>query len=120
MSEKMDGVRAYWNGEKLITRYDSIIPCPPWFTSSLPSFIKLDGELWMGKRTTHATITKVLNSKDFSSWSQIGYYVFDVLSSSGTYEERMEQMESIKSTLPPHVHVVKNIQCEGTAHLHSY
>ena len=29
-------------------------------------------------------------------------------------------MDSIKSSLPCHVHVVDNIQCTGTDHLHKY
>lgn len=120
MSEKMDGVRGYWNGEKLLSRHEKEISCPPWFTSSLPKFTQLDGESWMGKGTTHVNVTKVPNSNDSSAWSKIGYYVFDIPSSPGTYEERMEQMETIKPALPPHVHIVKNIHCEGTEHLHNY
>src|SRR4051812_18594085 len=49
LSEKMDGVRAYWNGEKLIAKQGKKIDCPNWFTEGLPSGIKLDGELWLGR-----------------------------------------------------------------------
>ena len=48
MSEKMDGVRAYWNGEKMISRQGTVIPCPLWFISALPTNISFDGELWDG------------------------------------------------------------------------
>jgi ATP-dependent DNA ligase len=44
MSEKLDGVRAYWNGQKLISRHSKEILCPNWFTQELNK-ISLDGEL---------------------------------------------------------------------------
>lgn len=149
MTEKMDGVRGHWNGEKFISRQGKLISCPEWFSSTLPTFITLDGkrlisrkgkaipcpellasilptdvtldgELWMGQGSSNVNLMKVLNSTKDSDWSQIGYYVYDISSSPGTYEERMEQMEAIKSVLPPHVHIVENIQCRGTEHLLSY
>lgn len=45
MSEKLDGIRAYWDGEKLSTRQMRAIAAPEWFTKNLPPFA-LDGELW--------------------------------------------------------------------------
>ncbi len=58
----MDGVRAYWNGEKLISRNSIDISCPSWFVKDLPKGIKLDGELWMGRENFERTIA-ILNSK---------------------------------------------------------
>ena len=49
ISEKMDGIRAYWNGEKLISKHSKEISCPNWFIEELPKGMKLDGELWMGR-----------------------------------------------------------------------
>ena len=37
MSEKLDGIRAYWTGSKLVTRNGNEIHAPAWFTDSLPS-----------------------------------------------------------------------------------
>src|SRR5690348_4120658 len=85
MSEKMDGVRAYWDGKQLISRQGNLIPSSTELSIRLPTSIALDGELWMGTGTTHENVTKVLKSKK-GDWSQIGYYVFDILSSPGTYE----------------------------------
>ena len=47
----MDGVRAYWNGKKLMSRHGKDIECPSWFTEGLPIGVKLDGELWMGRES---------------------------------------------------------------------
>lgn len=48
VSEKLDGVRGYWNGTELLTRGGHRIETPPWFTQGWPSQ-PLDGELWMGR-----------------------------------------------------------------------
>ena len=45
MSEKLDGIRAYWDGEKLQTRKGKKIYAPKWFLKNFPKF-ELDGELW--------------------------------------------------------------------------
>lgn len=115
----MDGVRAYWDGDKFLTRAGNIISCPEWFISTLPTSLTLDGELWMGKGTTHENVTKVLHTKN-GDWSQMGYYVFDAPSFSGTYEERMKKMDVVQSLLSPHIHIVENIQCTGAHHLQKY
>ena len=117
----MDGVRAYWNGEQLISRQGKVISCledVKWF-ERLPTNVELDGELWMGHGTTHENIIKVLNTKS-GDWSQIGYYIFDVPSNRGTYEDRIAEMKALKSTLPLQVHVVENIRCSGEEHLMEY
>src|SRR4051812_34623257 len=49
MSEKLDGVRAYWDGKKLWSRLGNEFLAPDWFTAPLPAF-PLDGELWGGRK----------------------------------------------------------------------
>jgi len=119
MSEKMDGMRGFWDCHNMISRHGNLIPSPSWFTSELPMDITLDGELWMGPGTTHEKFMKVLKSKT-ADWGQIGYYLFDIPSCTGTYEERMEKLENLKEILPSHVRLVANIQCTGNAHLNEY
>ena len=48
VSEKLDGVRAYWNGRHLVSRQGNIFSAPEWFIAPLPK-IALDGELWIGR-----------------------------------------------------------------------
>ena len=48
VSEKYDGVRGYWDGEKLLTRGGQRINAPAWFTSGWPT-TPFDGELWAGR-----------------------------------------------------------------------
>src|SRR5262245_58339892 len=47
MSEKLDGFRAYWDGQKFISRLGNLIHAPDWFMAGLPD-VPLDGELWLG------------------------------------------------------------------------
>ena len=76
----MDGVRGYWNGERLLSKKGKeIINCPKWFTEKLPSTTSLDGELWMERGNSHTQRTVVLkSSSNDSDWSRIGYYIYDV------------------------------------------
>ncbi len=46
MSEKLDGVRAYWNGRQLLSRSGKSFAVPNWFIKNFPPF-ELDGELWL-------------------------------------------------------------------------
>src|SRR5210317_1978311 len=48
VSEKYDGVRAFWNGEQLLSRQGNVIQAPAWFIEPLPDE-PLDGELWLGR-----------------------------------------------------------------------
>ena len=50
VSEKLDGVRAYWDGRQLISRQGNRFAAPAWFTAGFPD-TPLDGELWMGRGT---------------------------------------------------------------------
>jgi ATP-dependent DNA ligase len=36
MSEKLDGVRAYWDGKQLLSRLGNPLAAPDWFTQRFP------------------------------------------------------------------------------------
>src|SRR5690349_7552437 len=103
MSEKMDGVRAYWDGEYLLSRHCKSLNNPKYFVETFPN-VAMDGELWMG-RDTWEQIISVLNSKDSDGWKNLKYYVFDLPSSSSPFEERMKELENLKNILPEHVKI---------------
>jgi len=46
MSEKLDGVRCYWNGTNMYTRTGKDFNPPQWFKDGLPKDLALDGELF--------------------------------------------------------------------------
>lgn len=88
MSEKIDGIRAYWDGQQLWSRTGKEIHAPLFFTQDLPKGIPLDGELFMNESIALAS-TSNLFSKVCSitrkkipvdeEWSNISFYVFDTV-----------------------------------------
>ena len=112
----MDGVRAYWDGKRLLSRNVKKFSVPSHFKSELPS-LPLDGELWMGRGTFEELISNI-NLKKLGNWNDIGYYIFDLPSSSAPYYERYNQMRQLK--LPKHVHIVSSTECTGKFHLEMF
>ncbi|TDO96939.1 DNA ligase [Marinomonas balearica] len=77
VSEKYDGIRAIWTGDRLVTKNGHPIHAPSWFIKDLPK-IWLDGELWGGRNKYQFVASTVLdNTPDDSSWRQIKYMIFD-------------------------------------------
>ncbi len=95
VSEKLDGVRAYWDGTHLISRQGNIYPAPEWFTAALPQ-IALDGELWLG-REKFAQLSGLVRRQSSSDadWRDIRYMVFDLPGSDDTFDERLKQLKQI-------------------------
>ena len=58
ISEKLDGVRAYWTGSGFLSRQGNVFYAPDWFTSGLPQ-MPLDGELWLGRKKFQRTVSIV-------------------------------------------------------------
>lgn len=89
VSEKLDGVRAYWDGHQLLTRSGRVIPAPAWFISALPS-TPMDGELWSG-RGEFSWLAGVLNRSQQrdEDWRKIRYMVFDLPQMATTFTERL-------------------------------
>ncbi len=89
VSEKLDGVRAYWDGARLLTRAGNVIAAPGWFTARLPT-MALDGELWGGRKSFERTSGVVRSSTpDDSAWRALAYMVFDLPHDSRTFDERV-------------------------------
>jgi DNA ligase-1 len=119
MSEKLDGVRAYWTGEKLITRNGNEIHAPEWFLNSLPS-IALDGELFAGRGEFQKTVSIVRKKKPVDSeWRSMHYRVFDAPEVPGPVEKRWAAMnKAIRGK--KHVETVEQVKCKGESHLRQY
>ena len=111
----MDGIRAYWDGKDLYSKQGRSLNAPQSFLRGFPQ-IPLDGELWAG-RCGFEALMSALNSKD-TEWVGIQYYVFDLPSLNGPYEERMERLNDI--SLPDHVKVVEVKKCAGPRQLEDH
>jgi DNA ligase-1 len=87
MSEKLDGVRAYWDGKQFLSRQGNIYHAPDWFIEGLPS-VPLDGELWIGRKKFQRTVSIVRRQDKSDLWKEVRYLVFDAPAASGGFEER--------------------------------
>ena len=67
MSEKLDGMRAWWTGTEFVSRLGNPINAPPWFTASLPK-VPLDGELWCGRGQFSQVVSIVKNTARQEDW----------------------------------------------------
>ena len=92
-SEKLDGVRAYWDGSQFVSRQGNVFMAPDWFREDMPSH-PLDGELWMGRKLFQKTISVVKRQDGGEMWRQIKYVVFDMPHLATPFEERLVALEN--------------------------
>ena len=112
ISEKLDGVRAYWTGQQLLTRGGHIIQAPDWFLQQLPRTIRLDGELWIGRGQFEQTSAIVRRqTPDDENWKLISYRVFDIPRTDLTFDQRITIMKDLLNKYPsPHLKMVEQFR----------
>ena len=117
MSEKLDGVRAYWNGEQFISRQGNQFYAPAWFVAKLPA-TPLDGELWAGRKKFQRAVSIARRQDAGQEWRELTYVVFDAPSHGGTFEERLEHVKQhLEREAPPHARWHVHERCNGVPHL---
>jgi DNA ligase 1 len=108
VSEKLDGVRGYWDGRRLITRGGLVVRAPTWFTEGFPA-VALDGELWMG-RGTFAELSGVVRrlEPDQDRWRRVRYMLFDLPDQPGDFETRLSRLRGlVAATASPFLGLVE-------------
>ena len=99
VSEKLDGVRGYWDGEKLLTRGGERIAAPAWFTAGWPK-VPMDGELWAGRgQFAKAVSTVRQQSPDDTAWRAMRFMVFDLPAQGGSFTERIPALNGLVSRI---------------------
>ncbi|SMY34112.1 DNA ligase [Photobacterium malacitanum] len=111
VSEKLDGIRAYWNGSQLLTKTGNIIHAPNWFYANFPS-IPLDGELWIERGQFQALTRIVLDSSpNHEAWQRVNYMVFDLPHNTAPFEQRYRQLQALIDQQRDHNHrPIKHLQ----------
>lgn len=80
ISEKLDGVRAIWDGTALRSRNNKPIYAPTWFLAALPKGVILDGELWAGRENFQRLVSVVRKKVPIDAeWADVTYKVFDIV-----------------------------------------
>lgn len=99
VSEKYDGVRGYWDGEKLLTRGGERIAAPAWFTADWPK-VAMDGELWAGRgQFAKAVSTVRQQTPDDAAWRAMRFMVFDLPAQGGPFTERIPALNGVVSRI---------------------
>ena len=107
LSEKLDGVRAYWNGKQLLSRNGHQIMAPEWFIKNFPPF-ELDGELWIGRDQFQETVSVVRRQTPDVRWKNVTYQIFEVPNQPGHLLKRLDVLQRYLETTPvPHVKLIE-------------
>jgi DNA ligase-1 len=84
-SEKLDGVRGFWDGCEMWTRSGRKIQIPKHWQEGLPA-MRLDGEIWAGR----GGLRLAVNATNYGHWTTgIGYFVFDAPDIVGAWPDRL-------------------------------
>jgi len=95
VSEKLDGVRAYWDGAQLWSKGGNRIAAPEWFTRGYPDQA-MEGELWM-ERGRFAEVSAAVRRlrPQAQEWRQIRLMLFDLPESRQPFAVRVQEMRAL-------------------------
>jgi DNA ligase-1 len=118
VSEKFDGVRAFWDGQSLRFRSGRPIATPAWLTEALPK-TALDGELWLGRGQFDRLSGVVRHGVPVDAdWREVRYMVFDLPGASGSFAERAQKIAAVvQSAGQPWLQAVAQQRVASTAEL---
>jgi DNA ligase-1 len=118
MSEKLDGVRCFWNGRNMYTRNGNLFYPPQWFKDLLPKDLALDGELWTKRDDFQKAVSIVRRQDQNEEWKDITYMVYDAPNFKGKFSERLAAIEKTLNKNPSkHLVFHKQVVCQNQAHL---
>ena len=117
ISEKLDGVRAYWDGKRFFSRLGNEYFAPDWFVEGFPK-CPLDGELWIDRKAFQKTVSIVRRQDKSEHWKDVRFVVFDAPGRKSKFEKRMEFLkEALPAESHAYVQLLEHYRCEGTDHL---
>lgn len=117
ISEKLDGIRAYWNGKTFISRLGNEFYAPDWFVQGLPDMI-LDGELWAGRKKFQRATSIVRRQDRSDHWKEITFVVFDAPALTDPFEVRMDVVrKTLDPDKTPYAKPIEQSRCRNMDHL---
>ena len=115
VSEKLDGVRGYWDGKQLWTRGGQPITPPGWFTANWPT-VPMDGELWAGRGAFASAVSTVRQQAAADvAWRQMQFMVFDLPAHGAIFDLRLAALQEL--ALPRWVQPVQQSRTTSQAAL---
>lgn len=95
VSEKLDGVRAHWDGKMLRFRSGRQIAAPEWFIAGLPAQA-LDGELWLERKRFDRLSGTVRRAQAVDAqWRGVRYMLFDAPMADTPFEVRVQRVQTL-------------------------
>ncbi|MFZ7127136.1 MAG: DNA ligase [Desulfobacterales bacterium] len=117
MSEKLDGVRGYWDGRRLLSKNGHPFHPPQAFIHNFPDF-EIEGEVWGGRNTFEKTAGIVKRREPHDGWLELKFAVFDVPGAAGGFEERLKLAAEWFSEHPSEfAFVIDHFPVENQRHL---
>ncbi|MCF6323704.1 MAG: DNA ligase [Gammaproteobacteria bacterium] len=113
LSEKLDGVRAYWNGKQLLSKQGNVYHAPTWFVANFPAQ-PLDGELWIKRNSFERIVSIVRDKKPGDGWQEIRYMVFDLPLKGVVFTDRIRKLKTLLSRIDNrYLHLVEQSRISG-------
>jgi DNA ligase 1 len=117
MSEKLDGVRAYWDGKQFLSRQGNLYHAPNWFVAGLPD-VPLDGELWLDRKKFQRTMSIVRRQDKSEHWKEVTFVVFDAPAMPDLFEARVAFFtDHLSRHAPPYARALGHDLCKSLDHL---
>ena len=117
LSEKLDGVRAYWDGTRFMSRLGNPFFAPAWFTAGLPSH-SLDGELWLARQEFQRCVSIVRRQDAGQEWQQLRFVIFDAPHLDAPFEERITFLQThFSDGKHAWARALEQVVCTGVDHL---
>lgn len=92
LSEKLDGVRGYWDGHQLFSKHGHLFHPPASFCKNFPNFA-IEGEIWGGRGTFEQTVATVRQQKPNKNWLKLKFAIFDVPKAAGGFRKRLQKAQ---------------------------
>ena len=117
VSEKLDGVRARWDGSHLVSRGGYHFSAPSWFIEGFPEE-PLDGELWIGRGQYEEVSAVVRKMTPHDGWKQVRLMVFDLPQHQGGFTRRLQSMwQLVEQSASPYFALVRQYRVAGNGEL---
>eukprot|EP00347_Sterkiella_histriomuscorum_P000298 403376420 len=116
MSEKLDGVRCYWDGKgNLYSRNGKVFYPPKYFVDELPQGFELDGELWTKRDDFQKCVSIVKRQDENDEWKSIKYMIFDApgMKESGFSERYKKICQIVSKSKSQYLVALEHRICEG-------
>lgn len=94
VSEKLDGVRARWDGQQLLSKNGYKFAAPAWFTKEFPAVV-MEGELWMQRQSYEEISSITSQHTPHDGWRKIKLMLFDLPEQGGTFSQRISAMQQL-------------------------